>query len=103
MTSQQRKSIRRSQPETLTSFDSPEAKEFRKSWIKLYSGKSKSPGLTDEQIKVLVCDRMKWTFTQFDESDPYYIDILLQKWEVEGEMNESRQKELDRKMKTPKR
>jgi hypothetical protein len=48
----------------------------------LNGGKSNLP---DEIKTAIVCEKMSWTYTEYEEQPEWFISSLLMKWSIENE------------------
>lgn len=55
----------------------------------LNGGKSNLP---DELKIAVVCEKMGWSYNEYNEQPNWFIETLLLKWRSENEVNEQQQK-----------
>lgn len=43
--------------------------------------------LSPDMLAVVVCDKMRWTFQEYQDQPEYFVRLLLTKWEEDAIKN----------------
>ena len=73
--------------------------DFKELYEKLVFGHSKGVNVTGDLKQVLICEKMGWTFQDYDSQPIYFIDMLFTKINLDLKKEAKENKELERKSK----